>query len=137
MLCETERSGNLSLEQLRIAPMQVFNLTRHSWLMTEGRLADTFWLRLRGLLGASPLQQGEGLVLAGEKSIHTLFMGFPIDVVYLDKEFTVIRTTINMVPYRLGPFITRSAYVLEMPVGTIEQTATQVGDQIAFEDQVL
>ena len=102
--------------------------------MTEGRLADTFWLRLRGLLGANPLQQGEGLVLAGEKSIHTLFMGFPIDVVYLDKDFKVIRTTVNMVPYRLGPFITQSAYVLEMPVGTIDQTATQVGDQLKFED---
>ena len=114
--------------------MRVLNLTRKNFLMIEGRLADTFWLRLRGLLGANPLQQGQGLVLAGEKSIHTLFMGFPIDVVYLNKEFKVIKTASNMVPYRLGPFVAKSAYVLEMPVGTINQTETQVGDQVKFEN---
>jgi len=115
--------------------MHIFNQTQNVPLITKGRLADTFWLRLRGLLGASPLQKGEGLVLAGEKSIHTLFMGFAIDVVYLNKEYQVIRTTSNMVPYRLGPFITQSAYILEMPVGTIDQTSTQVGDQLSFERQ--
>ena len=114
--------------------MYVYNQTQNVPLITNGRLADTFWLRLRGLLGASPLQKGEGLVLAGEKSIHTLFMGFAIDVVYVDKQFKVIRTTSNMVPYRLGPFITQSAYLLEMPVGTISQTSTQVGDQLSFEN---
>lgn len=69
----------------------------------------------------------------GEKSIHTLFMGFPIDVVYVDKDYRVIRADVNMVPYRLGPFLSRSAYVLEMPVGTITSTQTQVGDLLRFE----
>jgi hypothetical protein len=100
--------------------------------MMQGKLADTFWLRLRGLLGASPLQAGEGLILAGEKSIHTLFMTFPIDIVYADKEYIVIKTTTNMVPYKLGPFVMKSAYVLEMPVGTIAETFTQAGDQLVF-----
>jgi len=113
--------------------MHIFNQSQRVPLITKGRLADTFWLRLRGLLGASPLQKGEGLVLAGEKSIHTLFMGFAIDVVYVNKEYQVIRTTSNMVPYRLGPFVTQSAYILEMPVGTIDQTATRIGDQLNFE----
>ncbi len=112
--------------------VQVFNQTRAAPLITQGKLANTFWLRLRGLLGALPLQAGEGLILAGEKSIHTLFMTFPIDVVYVDQEYKVIKTTVNMVPYRLGPFVTKSAYVLEMPVGVIEQTFTQVGDQLLF-----
>lgn len=113
--------------------MRVINQTREVPLITQGRLANTFWLRLRGLLGAAPLQPGEGLILAGEKSIHTLFMGFPIDVVYIDKDCKVIRLDINMVPYRLGAFVAQSAYVLEMPVGTIAQTATKVGDQLKFE----
>ena len=113
--------------------MQVFNKTQDAVLITQGRLANTFWLRLRGLLGADPLQEGEGLVLAGEKSIHTLFMGFPIDVVYVDKNYKVIRVDSNMVPYRLGPFVTQSAYVLEMPVGIISQTNTQIDDHLKFE----
>ena len=80
------------------------------------------------------MENGEGLILVGEKSIHTLFMGFPIDVVYVDQAYQVIRADINMVPYRLGPFLRQSAYVLEMPVGTIAATATQVGDQLKFEN---
>jgi uncharacterized membrane protein (UPF0127 family) len=112
--------------------MQVFNQTRDVLLISRGRLANTFWLRLRGLLGAAPLQHGEGLILAGEKSIHTLFMGFAIDVVYVDKYYKVVRIDSNMVPYRLGPFVAQSAYVLEMPVGTIANTATEMGDQLKF-----
>ena len=112
--------------------MRVLNQTRKQVLITQGRLADTFWLRLKGLLGSAPLQAGEGLILAGEKSIHTLFMGFPIDVIYVNKQYEVVRVTSNMVPYRLGPFVSKSAYILEMPVGTIDQTSTQVGDQLEF-----
>ena len=113
--------------------MRVFNETRKVALVSHGRVADTFWLRLRGLLGAASLQPEEGLILVGEKSIHTLFMKFPIDVVYVDKNYKVIRTDINMTPYRLGPFVVQSAYVVEMPVGTIANTATEVGDQLDFE----
>ena len=113
--------------------MRVFNQTRKQLLITQGHLATTFWSRLRGLLGAAPLQEGEGLILVGEKSIHTFLMTFPIDVVYVDKDYTVIRTDPDMVPYRLGPFVMRSAYVLEMPVGTIAKTATEVGDQLKLE----
>ncbi len=114
--------------------MRIFNQTRNLPLITQGRLADTFWLRLRGLLGAAPLQKEEGLILVGEKSIHTLFMKFPIDVVYVNKNYKVIRTDANMTPYRLGPFVARSAYVLEMPVGAIANTATKAGDQLIFKD---
>lgn len=121
------------MRQIFTSSMLVFNQTRNMPLITQARLADTFWLRLRGLLGKTSLKNGEGLILAGEKSIHTLFMKFPIDVVYVDKNYKVIRTDINMVPYRLGPFVAQSAYVLEMKVGTIADTATEVGDQLIFE----
>lgn len=113
--------------------MRILNQTRETPLITQTRWADTFWRRLRGLLGSNPLTQGEGLVLVGEKSIHTLFMGFPIDVIYVNKHYQVIRLQENMVPYRLGPLVVQSAYVLEMPVGTIDQTNTKVGDQLKFE----
>ena len=115
--------------------MPIINETRKTSLISQPRVANTFWLRLKGLLGSQPLANGEGLILVGEKSIHTLFMGFSIDVVYVDKNHKVIRTQENMAPYRLGPFVGRSAYVLEMPVGTIAHTATQVGDQLRFVDK--
>lgn len=83
-------------------------------------------------MGANSLKKGEGLILVGEKSIHTMFMSFPIDVVYVDQTETVIRTDENMVPYRLGPFVMKSAYILELPIGTIATTSTHVGDQLLF-----
>ena len=114
--------------------MHIINQKHGKPLATNARLANTFWLRLRGLLGRKSLPEGEGLVLVGEKSIHTLFMKFPIDVLYIDKDHRVIRIDENMVPYRLGPFVTQSAYVLEVPVGTIAATDTRVGDQLKFEE---
>jgi uncharacterized membrane protein (UPF0127 family) len=114
--------------------MRVINQTRNVPLVTEANFADTFWLRLRGLLGRSSLGEEEGLILVGEKSIHTLFMKFPIDIAYIDKGHKIIRIDENMVPYRLGPFVTQSAYVLEMSIGTIAKTATEVGDQLSFEE---
>jgi uncharacterized protein len=113
--------------------MRVINQTRNVALINQGRRADSFWLRLRGLLGTASLLEGEGLVLVGEKSIHTLFMQYPLDILYVDKNYQVIRADINMVPYRLGPLIWQSAYVVEVPVGTIASTATQVGDYLRFE----
>jgi uncharacterized membrane protein (UPF0127 family) len=117
--------------------MRVFNQTRQILLINKGHIANTFWLRLKGLLGRASLQVGEGLILAGEKSIHTLFMKFPIDVIYVDKTHKVIRVDKNMVPYRLGPFLSQSTYILEMPVGSIRESETQVGDQLKFEDPTL
>ena len=114
--------------------MRVFNETRNVSLITQGRLANTFWLRLRGLLGAAPLQKEEGLVLVGEKSVHTFFMSFPIDVVYVDNAYRVIRMDANMAPNRVGPlYVAESAYIVEMPVGVIAETSTTVGDQLKFE----
>jgi uncharacterized membrane protein (UPF0127 family) len=113
--------------------MRVFNQTQAVSLISQGRVADTFWLRLRGLLGAAPLQEGEGLILVGEKSIHTFFMGFPIDVLYVDQTGKVIRADAEVVPYRIGPLVIRSAYVLELPSGAIASTGTQVGDQLKFD----
>jgi uncharacterized membrane protein (UPF0127 family) len=113
--------------------VRIINQTRNVPLITRGRVANTFWLKLRGLLGATSLEKDEGIILVGEKSIHTLFMKFPIDVAYVDRNFKIIRVDTHMAPFRLGPFVPRSAYVLEMPVGTITNTATQVGDQLVFE----
>ena len=113
--------------------MKIINQTRNTILINNARVANTYWLRLRGLLGSAPLKTGEGLVLVGVKSIHTLFMTFSIDIVYVDKNYSVIKISENMVPYRLGSYVSQCAYVLEMPVGTIADSSTTVGDQLRFE----
>ncbi len=110
--------------------MQVENQTRGHLLIIHGEVAETFWTRFRGLLGRSSLREGEGLVLKGDKSIHTFFMRFAIDVVYADRTGRVIRVDTAMSPNRIGPIVLGAAYVLEMPVGAIQASGTAVGDQL-------
>ena len=108
------------------------NQTKNSSLTTQGALADTFFTRLKGLLGSPPLKAGEGLLLKGEKSIHTFFMSFPIDVIYINSASQVIKLDEDMPPYRIGNYITQAAYILEVPVGTIKHSQTTVGDQLTI-----
>src|ERR671932_345089 len=65
-------------------------------------VADTFRLRLRGLLGRRSLGSDEGLLLIGSPSIHTTFMRFPIDAVFLDRELGVIGLKEEMKPWRIA-----------------------------------
>lgn len=108
------------------------NTTKGTILTQHCLVADTFFSRLKGLLGASPLSSGEGLLLVGEKSIHTFFMTFPIDVIYINGQKKVIRIDDNVVPNRIGKHLSESRYILEVPVGTIEESHTRVNDQLNF-----
>jgi uncharacterized membrane protein (UPF0127 family) len=111
--------------------MQVENQTRDRLLITHGEVAETFWTRFRGLMGRRlSLKDGEGLVLKGDKSIHTFFMRFAIDVVYADRAGRVVRVDPAMLPNRIGPIVFDAAYILEMPVGAIQASGTAVGDQL-------
>lgn len=65
------------------------------------RVADTFGARLRGLLGRKALADGEGLLLKPLSSVHTWFMRFPIDVVFLDRELKVVKV-IQLPPWRVA-----------------------------------
>ena len=63
-------------------------------------LADRPWARMWGLLGRRSLPWGEGLLLRPAASVHTFFMRFPIDVVFLDRELTVLGVTPELRPWR-------------------------------------
>jgi uncharacterized membrane protein (UPF0127 family) len=76
------------------------------------------------------LASGEGLILIGDKSIHTFLMQFPIDVVYVNRQWQVVHIDLAMPPNRVGPYIGQAAYVLELPVGVVRSTGTTVGDQL-------
>ena len=113
--------------------LRALNRTRNATLVTEGAVAESWWTRLRGLLGHAPLQPGEGLLLRGEKAIHSVGMSFAIDVLFLDRAGRIVHLIPAMPPLRFSPFVARAADVLELPAGTIAQTGTIVSDQIELE----
>ena|SRR5215472_4758364 len=113
---------------------QAFNQTRQTYLATALALADTHWTRLRGLLGTSvgDFGNGCGLWIVPCRGVHTLAMRFPIDVVYLDRNQTVVHLEENLRPWRFAPVRMQAASILELPSQTIAQTGTAVGDKIQF-----
>jgi uncharacterized protein len=109
-----------------------YNQTRQAYLATSLAIADTHWTRLRGLLGmdAGDFRNGYGLWIIPCHGVHTLGMGFAIDVVYLDPEMTVIHVQKQLAPWRFAPVRAQAASVLELPCHTAAGTGTVVGDKI-------
>lgn len=113
--------------------MQIKNETRGALLADRAFEARGFWPRLVGLLGRSGLASGEALLLDPCTSVHTAFMRFSIDVVYLDRDRRVIKTSPDLKPFRMSGVLRGGRSVIELPTGMIESTGTVAGDEISFE----
>ena len=95
------------------------------------KLADRPLARLRGLLGRDGLDSGEGLLLRPASSVHTFFMRFPIDVVFLDRALVVLGIQDTIDPWRTAS--QRGAkVVLELPAGESARRGIAVGDRLTL-----
>ena len=93
-------------------------------------IANTTWSRVKGLLGKSDFPMTDALWIKPCNSIHTFFMRLAIDVVYLDKHDRVLRTRGAMRPWRIGPVVWAAGRVIELPLGALARSGTQVGDEL-------
>jgi uncharacterized membrane protein (UPF0127 family) len=109
----------------------VRNVTKRSSLGDSVDTADTSAKRRIGLLKHVRLEEGTGLWIVPCEAIHTFFMKFAIDVVYLDRERRVRKTVRAVAPWRFSLCLTAHS-VLELPPGTIASSATEPGDQLDF-----
>jgi uncharacterized protein len=89
--------------------------------------------RMRGLLGRSELPEGEALLIEPCASIHTLFMRFQIDAVFLSRELRVVRAISHLRPWRATRFHRDAAMVVELPEGTLARTGTREGDLLELD----
>jgi uncharacterized membrane protein (UPF0127 family) len=94
-------------------------------------VADGFRSRLRGLLGRRELPQGDGLLLSPSSSVHTLFMRFPIDVVFLDGDLRVVAVADDVRPWRLAAR-KGARHVLELPAGEARRRGLEAGQQLSL-----
>jgi len=112
--------------------VQVRNQTRDAVLGRAVDVADSSDTRRVGLLKHERLERGEGLWIVPCESVHTFFMKFPIDLVYLDKKRKVRKVRKAVPPWRLSACLTAHS-ILELPAGTAEETGTQAGDVLEIE----
>lgn len=94
-------------------------------------VADSPFTRLKGLLGRSGLEQGEGLLLRPASSVHTCFMRFPIDAVFLDRELVVVGISDGLEPWRAAGRRGAKA-VLELSAGEAARRGLSVGEQLTL-----
>lgn len=111
MKCSVKRSGEVIAEQVEEA--------------------TAFFARLKGLMFRASLAPKQALLLDPCPQIHTCFMRFNIDVVFLDKENRVVAVLENLKPWRMSKFYTQSRRTLELP-GQELQGRVQVGDELIF-----
>jgi uncharacterized protein len=94
-------------------------------------VADSPLTRLRGLLGRDRLEPGEGLLLRPASAVHTYFMRFSIDVVFLDRALVVLGISDGVDPWRAASRRGAKA-VLELPAGESSRRGLAVGDQLTL-----
>jgi uncharacterized membrane protein (UPF0127 family) len=89
--------------------------------------------RMRGLLGRDGLEPGTGMLIDRTGSVHMFFMRFPIDVVFVDRNRTVVRIVHGLRPWRVAA-ARRAVAALELPVGAVGEVGLEEGDVLVLED---
>lgn len=111
-------------------PFIITNISKATLLARKATLANTVGKRIIGLLGRRGMENGEGLIIRPCSSIHTFFMRFPIDILFLDKDSKVVKSIRRMRPFRLSGWVVGAKEVVELPSGVISSTQIDVGDLI-------
>lgn len=110
------------------ASYRLVNATRGFTIAECLQLADNPWTSFKGLMGRPALPPGEALLITPSSSIHTHFMRFPIDVLYVGKDDVVVGIDRNVQPWRFGRMYKGVKYVVEMTAGGAKDC--EVGDRI-------
>jgi uncharacterized protein len=114
----------------------IINLSSARIVCEHVVIADRALTRMRGLLGRSELPAGEGILLKPAPTIHTAFMRFAIDAVFLDSELRIIKLEPHLVPWRAAGASGARA-VLELADGEIARRGLAVGHRLATRDCVV
>jgi uncharacterized membrane protein (UPF0127 family) len=111
----------------------IVNVTQGETLCV-GELADRPLPRMRGLIGRRGLPAGEGLLLQPAPGIHTAFMRFPIDALFLDGGMRVLAIVERLGPWRVASR-RRARAVLELAAGECSRCGVKVGDRLTLRDR--
>ena len=112
---------------------RILNVTKGTVVAEDVAVARSFWGRLRGLMLRREMASDEALLIEPGGSIHTAFMRFPIDVVFLDREKQVVKVAENVRPFRAT--LSRGHSALELNAGCAGRANIGEGDRLVIVDQ--
>lgn len=113
---------------------RVINEAKRTVVAEDVRVAAGVWSRFWGLMGRRRLAEDAGLLLKPSSSIHTAFMRFPIDVVFLDRALRVVKVVAEMKPFRATLAFGGAHSALELNAGAAAKARVEPGDQLALSD---
>lgn len=106
------------------------NKTQNKVLLQDLKIADGMWSRMVGLLGTKNLDDQQGMWIHPCNSIHTFFMKFAIDCVFLDSKMKIKKIVSDIAPGRLIAPCWGAKSVVELKAGMARQKELKVGDQL-------
>lgn len=105
------------------------NVSTHRVVADQLLTAFDSTSRRQGLLGRDGLPDGSALIIAPSNAVHTLFMRFPIDILFVRRDGTVIKLRSAVRPWRIAASL-RAFAVIELPAGSLARSHTKTGDRL-------
>jgi uncharacterized membrane protein (UPF0127 family) len=112
-----------------VRPLVLMNARTNRPVADAVEVALTRRARRRGLLGRDALAPFSGLVLAPCAAVHTMFMRFAIDVIFVNRAGRAVRVVPALAPWRAAMAPSAHA-VIELPAGTVRERGVEVGDAL-------
>ena len=97
-------------------------------LLSDVKIANNIWLRFKGLMFTSKKDSVSGFLIPNCNWIHTLFMRYPIDVVYLDSNYKVLDVEKYVKPWRMCLPRLKAKHVLELSPGLVADNSFSTGE---------
>ena len=113
--------------------LRLLNRTKGVVLAERVRLALTSGSRMRGLLGSTPLSLDEAMLIRPCNGVHTMFMRYTIDVLFIDSAGKIVAKRPELRPWRISAIISDAHSTIELQAGVVASSGTDVGDLVAFE----
>jgi len=125
--CHPASAQERGLSNINESLVAIRNTTRETTIGDRVEIAGSNVKRSKGLLGKKGLEPGEGMWIVPCEAVHTFFMRFPIDLIYLDKKNRVRKIRSAVPAWRISACMSAHS-VLELPAGTIRESKTEQGD---------
>lgn len=109
--------------------MKIIDVTESEVLAENTQMADSFFKRLKGLLGTDGIESGSAMVLKPCNSVHTIGMRYPIDVIFVDGNNKVLKLVSHLPALRFA-FCSEASYVVELKAGVIDARSLRIGNEL-------